>query len=72
MSLSTMFTLYSFPNAVAIVSDKIAVAVSVPLFILKPCCLGFCKLFISRWFISLMLIIFSKVFPGTFYSEIGL
>ena len=41
MSLSTMFTLKLFPSAVAIVSDKIAVAVYVPLFFLNPCCLGF-------------------------------
>ena len=71
-SLSTRQHCSLFPNECAIFSEVRAKAVSVPLFVRKPCCVVGSKLLYSRYVLSLLFIIFSKILPGTSSNDMGL
>ena len=56
----------------AICSVIRAIACAVPLFFLNPYCVGLYWLVFDRKFLSLLLIILSKILPGTSRREMGL
>ena len=53
-------------------SSSLLVASVVDRLVLKPCCEGDNRLFISKWCVILLFIIVSKIFARVGRSEIGL